>query len=92
MELNFEAAREAFARMAQCLGITEEGSAMDRALLQAVRKLQRAVGVRGGLASMGVHRSSIPSLARTAMNDACIVTNPRTPSVGDLEEILERAL
>ncbi len=41
---------------------------------------------------MGVSRSDIPQLAKNALNDVCMVTNPRRPNQRDIEVIYEEAL
>jgi alcohol dehydrogenase class IV len=41
---------------------------------------------------LGVSKKDIPQLARNAMNDACIVTNPKRLSQKEIEEIYEKAL
>jgi alcohol dehydrogenase class IV len=41
---------------------------------------------------LGVRRGDIPELAGKAMQDACMVTNPRQPTPRDIEVIYEEAL
>jgi alcohol dehydrogenase class IV len=50
------------------------------------------VGITGTLSDIGVARADIPALARSALRDACIVTNPRRPSARDIEVVFELAL
>jgi alcohol dehydrogenase class IV len=40
---------------------------------------------------MGVSRSEIPELARKAINDPCIFTNPRQMTLQDIEALYDKA-
>jgi alcohol dehydrogenase class IV len=44
------------------------------------------------LSRSGVHRTDVHELAETALNDPCVVTNPRRPSQRDIEVIYEESL
>ena len=44
------------------------------------------------LGALGVRREDILDLSLNALNDACLVTNPRRPSLKDVEGLYERAL
>ncbi|HKK00961.1 MAG TPA: hypothetical protein VJ955_02235 [Desulfuromonadales bacterium] len=48
-------------------------------------------GLVGSLRTRGVSRSDIPHLARNALQDPCVITNPRRPQQRDLEVIYEEA-
>jgi alcohol dehydrogenase class IV len=50
------------------------------------------VGLPFTLGQRGVRRSDIPELARHALEDVCIVTNPRRANQRDVEVIYEEAL
>ena len=88
---NFGVARQQYGRMAQAIGIEFTEDNLQQVLHNSVSQLCHDLGVDHGLSAMGVRRETIPSIATTAMNDACIVTNPRKPTVGELEAILEQA-
>lgn len=62
------------------------------ALCTAIRDLRIMAGITASLRTIGVTVGDIPALARNAMNDACMVTNPRRPSANDIEKIYEQAL
>jgi alcohol dehydrogenase class IV len=57
-----------------------------------VRRLADDVGVPKGLAVLGVSAEDVPRLARTAMADACLSTNPRPASAADIEALFRAAL
>ena len=44
------------------------------------------------LGEMGLKESDIVPLAKNTINDPCVVTNPRKPSVENIVEILKNAL
>jgi alcohol dehydrogenase class IV len=92
---NFPAAAERYRTIAQALGLTVAG--MDdreacRALVTAIARLRESVGITETLAAQGMARHHLPQLAAKAMEDACMVTNPRRPTQRDIEEIYAAAL
>lgn len=95
IRFNFDFAAERYRRAAELLGVDvrgrTDGEARD-ALVGAIEDLRRRVGLEGSLAGMGVARSDIPELAQYALEDPCLVTNPRPATRRDLEVILEDAL
>jgi len=52
----------------------------------------KAAGLGQTLGQIGLLRSDIPELARKALQDACMVTNPRRPTQIDIEVIYASAL
>ncbi|WP_243310164.1 alcohol dehydrogenase-like regulatory protein ErcA [Fundidesulfovibrio agrisoli] len=62
------------------------------ALDGALRSLNKSVGMGQTLGDLGVTREEIPRLAELAMQDPCLLTNPRKPSKADIEAIYESAL
>ncbi len=92
---NYEAAPERFDIIAERLGLELAGLSpgeRKRALLGAIRQLKRQVGMELRLRDRGVTRSDIPMLARSALADPCMVTNPRRPNLRDVEVMYEEAL
>jgi alcohol dehydrogenase class IV len=57
-----------------------------------VRRLADHVGVPKGLAELGVSAVDVPRLAELTMGDACLTTNPRQATVGDIEDLFRAAL
>ncbi len=92
---NFSSAEDRFKRVAEAMGIDTRGMAaatVKKALMERVILLKQAVGLEAKLASLGVSTSDIPSLSSYAMQDPCIVTNPRKSSQRDVEVVYEEAL
>jgi alcohol dehydrogenase class IV len=93
MAYNFTAAGERYRRVGEALGLDLRGlSDCAPAVLDAIRSLKTAVGVTRRLGELGVQTGDLNALAAKAINDICIVTNPRKPSRGDLEAIYAEAL
>ncbi len=94
MEYNFDAAEEAYEKASQAMGLElgTPGPARRQALLRAVRQLRSAAGVTHGLGDLGIKAADIPRLAGLAMADICTVTNPRIPTLNDIEELYGKAL
>ncbi|WP_437804217.1 hypothetical protein [Sorangium sp. So ce693] len=92
---NFSAAEERYVRIAEAMGLELEGlSSTEKCarLRAAIEALCSEVGITETLGQSGVRRSDIPELARHAMDDVCIFTNPRPVDQKQVEEIYERAL
>ncbi len=95
MQANFDDARKPYLRMGERLGLFREGIAFSEKkeiLLDAVRGLVRRAGVTQGLADLGMKPASLAALVANAMNDACLVTNPKAFSDEELQSIYEAAL
>jgi alcohol dehydrogenase class IV len=56
-----------------------------------VGALLDAIGAPRSLRSIGVAREDLPSLARKALKDICIITSPRAADEKDLLKILEKS-
>jgi 1,3-propanediol dehydrogenase len=61
-------------------------------LLAEIRRLRDAVGLGDTLSRSGVHRTEVHELAEAALDDACVVTNPRQVNQRDIEVIYEESL
>jgi alcohol dehydrogenase len=57
-----------------------------------VEDLERRAGITAALGDRGVKRADVGVLAAHAVEDACLVTNPRPANRRDLEVIFEEAL
>ncbi len=92
---NFNAAAERYRLIGRSMGLDlldrNPGRTMS-AILEELNRLRMAAGIDQRLGQIGVHRTSIPELARKAMDDACMVTNPCRPARRDIEAIYEAAL
>ncbi len=84
-----------FATIAGCLGLIDRRAPADEAALalaDRVSKLAADVGVPRGLADLGVRDCDVPRLARTALQDACMTTNPRTADEVQLQALFRAAM
>jgi alcohol dehydrogenase class IV len=92
---NFAEAEVRYRRIAEAMGIPCDGVSAkvvrDR-LLEEVHRVREAVGVSGGLSNRGVERSAVAGLTRNALNDPCVLTNPRRPFERDIEALYVEAL
>ena len=96
MEFNLVACPKKFKDIARALGEDVTGlddyRAGERAVL-AVRRLIKEIGLpSGGLRELGVKEELIPVFSQNALNDACLVTNPRDCTGEDIASIYRRAL
>ena len=60
-------------------------------MISAVRTFREALGITDCLGDLGVKKTDIPELARKAIRDPCLATNPKNLSVADIEHIYEKA-
>lgn len=94
LEYNYIAVTERYVDMAQALGQEVTGLSRREAgwqTIKAVKALARDIGIPQTLADIGVKADIIPHLSSNAMQDICLVTNPRDTSQADLEAIFQRA-
>lgn len=95
IDFNFEAATDRYIEIAEAVNIptvnVPEGD-IKRALIDSIITLKAQVGISHKLGSVGVKKSDIPALARKAVQDACLLTNPRPAIQRDLEVVYEEAL
>ncbi|WP_296062581.1 alcohol dehydrogenase-like regulatory protein ErcA [uncultured Amphritea sp.] len=92
---NFKSAEDKFRVVAETMGIDTRGMAnqmVHKRLQERVIQLKHDVGLVDGLASRGVNLSDIPVLSAKAIQDPCILTNPRKSSKRDVEVVYEEAL
>ena len=92
---NMGAAPERFRQIGEAMGIDARGMSdheLSRRITEALSALRKRVGIVDALAARGVRAGDIPELAVHAINDACIVTNPRRVAVGDVKSIYGEAL
>lgn len=92
---NYDASDDRYRRVGDAMGLDlarTTATEARAAVLAAVARLREAVGIPAGLAGRGVKVADIPVLARKALKDPCMVTNPRAAVVRDLEVVYEEAL
>lgn len=95
IDFNFAAVPDRYRRIAEAMGLTTTGMSGDEirlALHSRIRCLTMAAGVTTSLSGMGVSRGDIPALAKKALHDPCLFTNPRPPAQQEIEAIYETSL
>lgn len=95
MEFNMISSQARYADIAAALGESIAGLSRRQAALRAiaaVRDLAGDVGVPRRLSEVGLDADYIPRLSENAVRDACLITNPRDASLGDIEGIFRAAL
>lgn len=92
---NFTSSRDKFYKIASLMGIDTRGlrdKDVKNRLITTVTNLKREVGITEQLEKKGVKLTDIPQLSKKAIKDACILTNPRKASVGDIDTIFKEAM
>jgi alcohol dehydrogenase len=95
IDFNFGHAEQRYRDVAAAVGIEAGGlpsSEIRVRLRNELRRLRDAVGFRDTLSGSGVHRTEVHELAEFALDDACVVTNPRQVNQRDIEVIYEESL
>jgi len=90
---NYEAAPGRYRDVAVALG---RGMGMTpgpgrEGVLDVLRAFKRRLGMDKRLGELGVRREDLPRLAELAMQDPCMVTNPRKPTREDIEALYAQA-
>ncbi|MDN5517917.1 MAG: iron-containing alcohol dehydrogenase, partial [Pseudomonas sp.] len=92
---NYSAAPERFKVIAETLGIDCRGlnhAQIRQRLVEHLIAFKHAMGFRETLSLHGVSTSDIPFLSSHAMDDPCILTNPRESTQRDVEVVYGEAL
>lgn len=96
MEFNFSASEDQFRKIMTAMSLDSKeqktSKQMQNLILKEVNRLRSSVGVFESLSNHGVHRTDVGELARKALSDPCLVTNPRVANKRDLEVLYEESL
>lgn len=95
MDYNYKFSENKFSKIAELIKLDLRGltaKQKKKAIYNRIVDFKTSVGITSSLSSSGVKSSDIPILAQNAIKDACAVTNPRVPTLRDLEVIYEEAL
>jgi len=95
IEFNLPATPERFERIAEAMGLDLRGmdsQARKMALLEKVREIKQAAGMDKVLKDVGIRSGDLPILSKKALNDPCLITNPRKANQRDLEVIYGESL
>ncbi len=94
LRFNWPAAENRYRRMGAAMGLDLTGRPSEEAreiLVDAVVRFKQGVGIRKTLKNCGVEPGDVPALARNALNDPCMATNPVLPDATQIEKIYEEA-
>ena len=81
--------------IAEALGLADPGMPAAEAafaLADRIERLAVSVGVPRGLAQLGVSDDDVPRLAATALQDACMTTNPRQADEAQMQALFRAAM
>ena len=95
MAFNFEASRDRYEKVADIMGLDlkhKTSSEKKKGLLNHIARLKKEAGISVTLKDRGARSSDISDLSDKAVQDPCLVTNPRKANKRDLEAIYENAL
>jgi alcohol dehydrogenase len=92
---NYDAAPGRYDKIGETWRVDLSGLSHDGkkdAIIDALWRFERDMGLCKTLRQLGVKREDIDGLARNAMSDVCLVTNPQPVSFDDIVAIYEKAL
>ena len=95
MAFNYPEAAEKYRQVGTALGLNLDCSTEKEcrsAILGEINRLRNNVGITRSFGACGVKRADIGQLAEKALQDPCMITNPRRPNRRDIEVIYEEAL
>jgi alcohol dehydrogenase class IV len=94
IEYNFDSAPQRYRKIAEQMGIPVRGlddSKVKTALLEKIGRMRDMAGILPFIAVKG-SRADADKLAEHALNDPCMVTNPRSLAKEEVKEIYERVI
>jgi alcohol dehydrogenase len=94
-EFNFDACPGRYAAIAAILhppAAHGKAHGPKQDLVHALRSLRESLGVTDRLSDLGVTKKDLPELAKKAIHDPCLATNPKKMTTTDIERIYEKAL
>jgi alcohol dehydrogenase len=93
IDFNYDACPERYDAIGRLLQGSRTGALAGKSMvIGAIRELRESLGVTDTLSSLGVSKKDIPELARKALHDPCLATNPKKITAAELGQIYEKAL
>jgi alcohol dehydrogenase class IV len=95
VRFNWPRAGHRYAALADSLEVPVEGLSTDAvrgAFIKALVGFKHRIGIKASLADLGIRKQDIPQLARMAVDDPCMATNPISPTINDIETVYAQAL
>lgn len=94
MEFNYIAAPKKFIKIAELMGVdTRTLCQYDGGVLaiEKVRALSIDIGAPQRLSEVGLKEEAVLEMSQAALDDACMITNPRDISLEDVQQIIKQA-
>lgn len=94
MEFNYIAAPQKFVKIAELMGVDTRAKSSHEAgkmAIEQVRALSVDIGAPQRLSEMGLKEEAIDEMCQAALDDACMITNPRDISFEDVKRIFKQA-
>ena len=95
VDFNYSSTPDKFNKISEIIGIKMHNyNSQEKKLIlfDKLQELKESIGIIKSLKELGVRESDIPLLAHNALNDACIITNPREAAKEDIEKIFYKAM
>ncbi len=94
INFNFKSAENRYEKIIPYFSdyLTHPTGNMRKDIVSAIHTFTARQGIKSGFGDKGVSSDLLPHLAKNALNDPCIITNPRDVIQRDLEVILEEAM
>ena len=95
MEFNFLAVPQKYKEIAELCGIATGGMTQVEAgekAIEFVKKLSLDIGAPQRLSDMGWNGDMIEEMSQIALEDACMITNPRDITLHDVKNLFRKAL
>ncbi|MGD9330051.1 MAG: iron-containing alcohol dehydrogenase [Desulfobacterales bacterium] len=95
MHFNWPAAGDRYRELGTIFGLELNGLSSREAcqrITGAVKQFKQHIGITRSLKSCGIQQKDIAPLARMAVKDPCMATNPLPPTIGDIESVYDQAL
>lgn len=95
MEFNYIAAPEKFARIAKLLARNPEFELHEhpgKVAVSYVKELAYEIGAPQRLSELGLTEQDAKKISADAIDDACMITNPRDITITDVEHLFSQAL
>lgn len=95
IDYNYNSSPERFEKIAELFGFNlkgESAAAKKKKLVTCIFDLKNRLGLDYSLNKIGVKTADVGLLAKNAVNDACILTNPRKANAGDIKAIFSEAI
>lgn len=91
---NFDEAMERYKSIAKYMGLDADHLPpvrIKQGIIRVIRQFRQDIGLTKSLSELGVKRSDFALLAQNALNDFTVGTNPKQPSLKDIETLYEQA-